>query len=125
MKITALKILFAIIVTGGLGLLAFTGCKKAKTDITAVITVKYQADTNVIVPFANVVIGRDFDDVKVEGLTDATGQFTTTFKLEAILDVVASKDTNSGSGTLDPVLTGLAVIRLKPGETAYKTVFIR
>jgi hypothetical protein len=63
--------------------------------------------------------------VKVEGLTDATGQFTTTFKLEAILDVVASKDTNSGSGTVDPVLTGIGVIRLKPGETAYKTIFIR
>ena len=114
-----------VTVLSGLAVLAFTHCKKEKSDITAVITVKYQADTNVIVPFADVVIGKDFDDVKVEGKTDATGQFTTTFKLEAILDVVASKDTNSGIGTQEPVLTGVAVIRLKPGQVVYKTVFIR
>jgi hypothetical protein len=125
MKTATLKKLFFVFALCGLALIILTNCKEEKTDITTIITVKYQADTNVIVPFADVVIGKDFDDVKQEGKTDATGQFTATFQLEAILDVVASKDTNTGTGTPEPVLTGVAVVRLKPGETIYKTVFIR
>jgi hypothetical protein len=125
MKPLSLKNLFVILSVCGLAVLVLTNCKKPKTEITAVITVKYQADTNVIVPFADIVIGKDFDDVKVTGRTDATGQFTTTFKLEAILDVGATKDTNTGSGGVEPPLTGIAVVRLKPGEVAYKTVYIR
>jgi hypothetical protein len=125
MKIHTLKSLFAILFLCGLAAIIFTDCKKPKTDITAIITVKAQWDTNIVIPFADVVIGHDYDDVKVTGRTDATGQFTTTFKLEAILDVIASKDTNTGTGGAEPLLTGIAVIRLKPGEVAYKTVYIR
>ncbi len=124
MKSSLLKSLFVIALLSGVALLVNMGCKKENEDITCVITVKYQADTNVIVPFADVVIGKEYDDVRIEGKTDATGMFTTTFKLEAILYVNASKDTNTGSGPTEAVLTGVSTVRLRPGETAYKTVFI-
>jgi hypothetical protein len=125
MRKTMLKSLFTILFLGGITMMIFTECKKPDTEITAIIKVKAQWDTLISIPFADVVIGKDFDDVKVEGKTDASGEFRTTFKLEAILDVVASIDTNTGSGPHEPDLTGVAVIRLKPGDAATKTVFIR
>jgi hypothetical protein len=125
MKIISLKSLFIVVFLCGLVVMIFNGCKPEKTEITAIITVKYQVDTNVIVPFADVVIGKDYQDIKVTGRTDATGEFTATFKLEAILEVIATKDTNTGTGPQEDLLKGVAVIRLKPGEVAYKTVFIR
>lgn len=95
---------------------SFTTCKK-DTECEAVVTVKLQSDTSVIIPFAIVEIKKQ--DVYVEGISDGAGQFRHTFKLEAILDVWAEKD-----DTLD-TLYGATVIRLKPGETVYKTVFIQ
>lgn len=124
MKLISLKTLFLFITVCGFTVLLFTNCGKEETDITAVVTVKAQWDTNIVIPFADIVIGPDYDDVKVSGKTDATGMFSTTFKLEAILRVVASKDTNTGTGSHEDDITGEAVIRLKPGETAYKTVYV-
>lgn len=124
MKSLFRKCLPALFVFVGLSLMVFSGCEKEKTEIPCEITVKYQSDTNVIVPFADVVIGAVYDDVRVDGKTDATGIFKTTFKLEAILSVNASKDTNTGTGPDEPDLTGVATVRLRPGETAHKTVFI-
>ncbi|HRS53115.1 MAG TPA: hypothetical protein P5250_00220 [Bacteroidales bacterium] len=97
----------------------FTQCKKDK-DIKVIITVKYQSDTNKVVPQADVLIEKY--DVKVKGVTDNNGIFETTFKLEAILDVHASKDTSTVTTT--PPLTGSTVIRLEEGKTIRKTVFI-
>lgn len=124
MKSLLSKCLPLIIAVTGFSLLLSPGCTKEKEEIPCVITVKYQIDTMRTVPFANVAIGQIYDDVRVDGKTDATGIFSTTFELEAILSVNASIDTNTGSGPDEPDLTGVATVRLKPGETAHKTVFI-
>jgi hypothetical protein len=124
MKSTIVKTLAGLLTFCVLATIGFMGCKEESEDITAVITVKYQSDTTIIVPFADVTIGTDYDDVRATGKTDATGMFTTTFKLEAILDVVASKDTNTGVGPTEPPVTGQTMIRLRPGETVYKTVYV-
>jgi hypothetical protein len=94
---------------------SFSSCKE-DTECEAVITVKRQSDTNIVVPGADIYIGKQ--DIKVLGVSDVNGQFRYTFKLEAILDVIAQK-----ADTLDS-LYGQTVIRLKPGETVYKTVFV-
>jgi hypothetical protein len=125
MKRLMLKTLSATLLLTIIAMVSIVGCKKESTDITAVITVKYQADTTIIVPFADIVIGKDYDDVRIEGKADATGMFTATFKLEAILEVVASKDTNTGTGPQEYPVVGTTTIRLRPGETAYKTVYVR
>jgi hypothetical protein len=124
MKSLLLKSLFIIGLISGVLVLTLSSCKKESTEIPCEITVKLLGDTMQVVPFADVVIGKDYDDVRVDGKTDATGIFTTTFKLEAILYVNVSKDTNTGVGPNEPVLTGVATVRLRPGETARKTVFI-
>jgi hypothetical protein len=124
MKSPLLKSLFVIVLLAGVVMLLAIGCKKDNKEITCVITVKYQADTLRVAPFADVVIGAEYDDVRIEGKTDATGIFQTTFQLEAILYVNASKDTNTGVGPTEPVVTGVSTVRLRPGETVYKTVFI-
>lgn len=96
--------------------LAFVSCTE-ETECDAVVTVKMQNDTNVVVPGAEVIIRKS--DIKAEGTSDINGQFRYTFKLEAILDVIASK------GASGDTLYGQTVIRLKPGQTVYKTVFIQ
>ena len=95
-------------------ILLLTTCKKDK-EMTAVITIRMQNDTNILVPNALVQIKKG--DVLDEGLSDANGQFRHTYKLEAILDVYAEIDTGT-------VLSGTTIIRLKPGQTVYKSVFI-
>lgn len=96
---------------------SFSTCKK-DTECEAVVTVKLQSDTTVIVTDAIVQLKKA--DVFVEGVSDASGQFRHTFKLEAILDVYAEKP-----GTPPDTLYGQTVIRLKPGESVSKTVFIQ
>jgi len=124
MKILSLKNLFIILTVGSAMVLMFYSCKKAKTQCDTVILVKAQWDTNIIIPFADVVVGGQFSDVAVSGKTDATGTFAASFKLEAILTAVASKDTTTLGHPSAPVLTGAAVVRLQPGQTVYKTVYI-
>jgi hypothetical protein len=94
----------------------FSTCKK-DTECGSVVTVKLQSDTNVIVPNAIVKIHKQ--DVYVEGISDANGQYRHTFKLEAILDIDAK-----AAGAPPDTLYGQSVIRLKPGKTVYKSVFI-
>ncbi|MFH0866771.1 MAG: hypothetical protein V1904_11290 [Bacteroidota bacterium] len=95
---------------------SFTTCKD-DPECEAVITVKLQSDTNLIIPNATVEIKKQ--DVYISGISDASGRFRHTFKLEAILDVTAEK-----GDTLGDTLYGQTVIRLKPSETVYKTVFV-
>jgi hypothetical protein len=97
---------------------SFTTCKK-ETDCTAIITVKRLSDTTQVVQSANVKLTRTGVSEAlllqyVEGVSDVAGQFKHTFQYEAILDVIATKDTASGA----------SVVRLKPGQTVYKTVFL-
>lgn len=96
---------------------SFTTCKE-DTECEAVVTVKLQSDTTVVVPNADVELKKE--DVREIGVSDANGQYRHTFKLEAILDIYAKKGYDTGD-----TLTGQTVIRLKPGETVYKTVFIQ
>jgi hypothetical protein len=120
MKIFSLKNLIAISTIIICAVIVTLGCKKEPTDCTAVITVKMLSDTNQTVSFAKVIIAPDYPDVRVQGLSDASGQYTYVFKYEGILDVVASKLID---GTSDS-LFGKGVVRLKPGETSYKTIFV-
>ena len=98
-------------------------CKKDTTCKVSVV-VKYYYDTTLMVENANVMISKG--DVKASGTTNSAGVFETTFKLEAILDVYAEKDTNTtGITPPPPPLTGAAVVRLQPGKTVTKSVFIQ
>jgi len=101
--------------------MVFNGCKKDSTDCTAIITAKYLNDTNVTLAYADVIIAPQFQDVRVDGKTDITGTFQHVFKYEGILDVIVYKPV---VGTPDSVI-GRGVIRLKPGETTLKTIFVQ
>lgn len=124
MKYSFLKSLMIIILTG-MTSMVLTSCGDDPTDINVLIVAKYQADTNVVVPFADVVVG--MHDVTKTGKTDATGEFETQFQLEAILPVSVSKDTNTIydlNGTNEPPVTGEGTIRLRAGEAVKKTIFV-
>lgn len=98
-------------------------CKK-ETECKVIVTVKYYYDTTIVVPEADVLISKY--DKSESGKTNSSGIFEAKFKLEAILDVYAEKDTATQVYTpVPPLLTGAAVVRLKPGDTVYKTVFIQ
>jgi len=102
----------------------FSTCKKDK-DCKVVITVKYQGDTTKTVPDATVKLySKHTSDnfPTVNGVSDGSGQFTYTYKLEAILDVESTKDTDTMLS--NPLLYGTGMVRLKPGQTAYKTIFL-
>lgn len=95
----------------------FSTCQK-NTDCASVITVKMQSDTSVIVPNATVIIKKY--DVFVEGISDGNGQVSHTFKLQAILDVYATVP-----AAPPDTLRGNTVLRLVPGKTVYKSVFVQ
>ena len=92
-------------------------CKKDK-EMTATVTVKMQSDTNIVVPLASVQIGTK-GDIRVSGVTNALGQFSYSYKDEAIFDIVASKQVDSVT-----IIHGSSIIRLVPGKTVYKSVFV-
>lgn len=94
----------------------FTSCKK-DTDCTVEIITKLYSDTSVILP--GVYVKLEKYDVKVEGYTNSSGIFTHVFPLEAILDVVAADSSSS------PYLQGETSVRLQPGKTVRKTVFLK
>ncbi|MBN2727807.1 MAG: hypothetical protein JXR53_01140 [Bacteroidales bacterium] len=96
-----------------------SSCDKEE-ETNAVITVKYTADTTQLVPYAHVRLEKY--DVNVEGQCNEDGVFEHTFKLEAILDVSAWLDTSQTGTTTEKY--GETTIRLVPGKTVYKTVFI-
>ena len=121
MKTLLLKSLLIVAV---ISLITLVSTCKKETDCKVVVTVKYYADTNIVVPDADVLISKG--DVKSTGKSTSSGTYEATFKLEAILDVYAEKDTSTQVYNPPlPLLTGAAVVRLKPGETVYKTVFIQ
>ena len=100
-----------------LGTLIFTpSCEQAPGDMEAVVIVKYLGDTATRVVGAHVDLEKN--DIHEGGFTDANGEFRKTFQLEAILDIFASADTGGVT------LSGASVIRLKPGKTVYRTVYV-
>jgi hypothetical protein len=114
MKTIIKPIVFTIIIVGFISL--FVDCRK-DTDCIAVITVRKQSDTAIVVPNTRVWLKQG--NVNVPGVTDISGQFRYTFKLPAILQVTAQYN-----GTPD-TLRGTAVIQLIVGGTANKTVFVQ
>jgi hypothetical protein len=120
-KIFFRRFLYTLVLAALVSLFLYTSCKKEDTECEAVITARFLSDTTVVVPFASIII--DKHDVYVDGMTDSKGQFRHTFDLEAILDVTASVDTSSYD-TLVYYFEGNTVIRLRPGETIYRTVFL-
>ncbi len=108
------------LIVSGIFLLTFvTGCKKPE-ETKAIITVKLTSDTTHVVPFAHVRLEKY--DVNVEGQCDEQGQFEHIFELEAILDVHAWLDTTQTGTTTE--MYGETTIRLEPGKTVNKTIFI-
>ena len=120
MKKISIKSLITLVVVVSISGMVFFGCKKPNTDCTAIITVKKLLDTMQIVPYATVVIAPNYPDVRVEGKSDASGQYQNVFKYEGILDIQVYKVIIAGD-----TLRGTGVIRLKPGETVSKTVFVQ
>ena len=121
MKIFTRKRLLFVLATVSVVFFVVLGCKKENTDCTAIIYAKYLNDTLVTLPYADVIIAPQYQDVRIDGKTDITCKFEHVFKYEGILDVVVYK-VNTGSN--DSVL-GRGVIRLKPGETSTKTIFVK
>jgi len=103
--------------------LLLPNCKK-ETECKVIVTVKYYHDTTIVVPDADVLIKKF--DTKSSGKSNSAGVYEATFKYEAILDVFAEKDTSTMVHNPPvPPLTGAAVVRLQPGKTVQKTVFIQ
>ncbi|NVO01067.1 MAG: hypothetical protein HXX09_00045 [Bacteroidetes bacterium] len=109
------RLLFSFIIMFSVVLL-FSQCKKDE-ECGVVITVKLMGptagDTNQLVTSAAIKLWKG--DVNEVGTTDANGNYSSKFKLEAILNI----DVNRG----DTIL-GNGIVRLKPGATVYKTVFV-
>lgn len=96
--------------------ISFSACKE-DTDCNVEIITKLYNDTNMLVPYAVVTI--EEGDIKVVGVSDINGKYAHTFPLEAILKVT-SEDTISV-----PPLVGEGSIRLVPGKTIKKTIFVK
>jgi len=118
---TFLRMLRLLIPAGLLaGLLMFPACEEEGGELEAVVTVRYLGDTAAVVPGASVVLEKNA--IHVDGVTDANGVFRYVFDLEMILDIYASKDTGDVGNMV--TLTGSSVIRLKPGTSVYRTVYL-
>ena len=106
-------------------LLSNTACKD-DTDCKMEIVAKLFSDTTIVVPYANVWIHQN--ETNVYGTTGATGKYEHTFALEAIFNITVSDsiliDTSTNPDTYLHRI-GEGTIRLKPGETVRKSIFIK
>ncbi len=118
MKKTIILVALGLSVTALL--MIASGCKK-DTECKLVVTVKYLSDTNIIVPQCSVMVKKY--DIEEYGFTNSAGQFSTTFKYEAILDIFAEKDTSTDPLIIS-LIKGTGAVRLVPGQTVHKSVFI-
>lgn len=118
MKKTILSTFIGLSIFGAL--ILSNGCKK-DTECKCVITVKHLSDTNKIVKQCSVYVGKYA--VSQSAFTDEAGQVRMTFKNEAILSINAQIDTSSDVMRVS-LLKGQGSIRLLPGETVKKSVFV-
>jgi len=91
-----------------------TSCKKEDNSMDVVITAKLMKDTTQRVAGAHVFMSQG--DVSVEGYTDNSGVFKYTAELPIVLNVVVTKDTLKGLGS---VSIGEYL------EPAHKTVYLK
>lgn len=123
LSILLLLVFFTCIIT------LTTNCKK-DYECRTMVTAKWLIDTNRVVPWAYIKIApnpssyghpnNELEAQHVEGETDANGQFEHTFNYEAILDIKVELY----RGT-DTAKNGAGTIRLKPGYTVNKTIYIQ
>lgn len=118
MKKTIILVALSLTVTALL--MIASGCKK-DTECKLVVTVKHLSDTNRVIEQCSVMVKKY--DVQDFGFTDAAGQFSTMFEHEAILDIFAEIDTSSDPLT-NSYLKGTGSVRLIPGQTVHKSVFV-
>jgi len=122
---------FFIVVAFTFSILLITSCGKdneaytkclINTEYPFVLTAKYQLDTNVTVPYADVIVS--VGDVLIQGKTDVSGQFEYAYNLPAIFKVYITKDTSASP--LDTIIVeGNTVVTLKKDTKVYKSVFVR
>lgn len=116
-----LKLFITALTLGTFFLFLNTSCEK-KTDckltITTVDTAGRPFPNAKIKLYANVKTSTGATveaDLKAEGVSDASGQSTYTFKLPAILDIKAILGNKSGIG----------IIKLEEGKGVDKTVIVK
>jgi hypothetical protein len=116
-----MKVLRYLLLSVLLGSVAFTACKKTGPADATIIVID---STGKRIQGALVVLRQDSvvnptnnvqASVNETGITDGSGQATFSFKLEAVLNVEASKGN----------LTGRDYIRLEQSKIVTKTVLIR
>lgn len=96
----------------------FASCKK-DDYYKAIVTVKYQKDSTLVVSNAYVLLSQK--EIIAEGRTNSDGVFEHTFKLESILNIYAAipnPDVPNDS------LRGYGIIKLKLNKTVERTVYI-
>ncbi len=108
-----------------LGALTVSSCDK-KTDCKANVTVVDASGASAanipVLLFATVKTSQSNTvtaDLKAEGVTDASGQVSFTFKLPAIYDIRATKVENSTT------LVATGIIKLEEGKGVDKTVTLK
>ena len=102
-----------------------TSCKD-DTDCKLQVTVKLFNDTNIVVPYAGILVHQG--ETKVPGIADAMGKYEHTFALEAIFDVTAIDSSIIDSSVTPPIRIyriGEGKVRLQEGETVRKTILIK
>jgi len=111
--LTNLFFLFVVITIISIG---FTSCKE-DTNCKMEILTKLYSDTNMVVPYAKVTLQQG--DILVVATSDIMGKFSCIFPLEAILKVKCEDTTTT------PPLVGEGTIRLEPGNTVKRTIFVK
>ncbi len=116
-----LKFFIASFAFGLLTVVLSSSCEK-NTDCKLIIKTQTQNGTIVggatVKLFANVKTSSGSTveaDLKAEGVSDGSGSSSYTFKLPAILDIKAVRDT----------LDGVGIIKLEEGKTVEKTVYLK
>ena len=116
-----LKLFFATLAFGLITLGFSSSCQK-KTDCKLIVTTHDSLGNalggSTVKLFANVktASGTTVEaDLKAEGVSDAGGKSTYTFKLPAILDVNAVSGSKSGVG----------IIKLEEGKTVEKIIVVK
>ena len=80
------------------GIVTLSSCRKDRS-MEAIITVKWMADTMVVIPSCRVELKKD--DIKIIGYTDARGEYRYTFEQPVQLEIRATNDSLAGVGVIN------------------------
>jgi hypothetical protein len=110
--------------------ITFSECKKDESCKVRIICRQSitGVDTGAVIPMCEIEIGKDeyADFAHTVGVTNASGVFEYTFKLEALLDVEANATLQEivNGDTLEFDYVGVGQIKLISGETVEKTILL-